>query len=73
MNDSNRPATCSENPVLRRTRVGITDNFSVTFDAVNLLDEELFQYYDGLKNRPARYYDNGSIYYLGVRFNLDGR
>ncbi len=53
--------------------VNITDNFAVTFDGVNLLDEELFQYYDDLKNRPARYYDNGPIYYLGVRFNFDGR
>jgi iron complex outermembrane receptor protein len=53
--------------------VNITDNFAVTFDGVNLLDEELFQYYDNLKNRPARYYDNGPIYYLGVRFNFDGR
>ena len=45
----------------------------MTFDGVNLLDEELFQYYDNLKNRPARYYDNGPIYYLGVRVNFDGR
>jgi iron complex outermembrane receptor protein len=53
--------------------VHLTDNFAVTFDGVNLLDEELFQYYDGLTSRPARYYDNGPIYYLGVRFNFDGR
>jgi iron complex outermembrane receptor protein len=53
--------------------VNLTDNFAVTFDGVNLLDEELFQYYDGFTSRPARYYDNGPIYYLGVRFNFDGR
>jgi iron complex outermembrane receptor protein len=53
--------------------VNLTDNFALTFDGVNLLDEELFQYYDGLTNRPARYYDNGPIYYFGVRFNFDGR
>ena len=53
--------------------VHLTDNFAVTFDGVNLLDEELFQYYDNLTSRPARYYDNGPIYYLGVRFNFDGR
>jgi iron complex outermembrane receptor protein len=53
--------------------VHLTDNFAVTFDGVNLLDEELFQYYDNLASRPARYYDNGPIYYLGVRFNFDGR
>jgi iron complex outermembrane receptor protein len=53
--------------------VNLTDSLAVTFDGVNLLDEELFQYYDGLQNRPARYYDNGAIYYLGVRFKFDGR
>lgn len=53
--------------------VNLTDQFAVTFDGVNLLDEELFQYYDGDTGRPARYYDNGPIYYLGVRFNFDGR
>jgi iron complex outermembrane receptor protein len=53
--------------------VHLTDNFALTFDGVNLLDEELFQYYDNLTSRPARYYDNGPIYYLGVRFNFDGR
>jgi iron complex outermembrane recepter protein len=47
--------------------VNLTDNLALTFDGVNLLDEELFQYYDDDKNRPARYYDNGPIYYLGVR------
>lgn len=53
--------------------VNLTDNFAITFDGVNLLDEELFQYYDDDTGRPARYYDNGPIYYLGVRFNFDGR
>jgi iron complex outermembrane receptor protein len=47
--------------------VNLTDNFALTFDGVNLLDEELFQYYDDDKSRPARYYDNGTIYYVGVR------
>jgi iron complex outermembrane receptor protein len=50
--------------------VNLTDAVALTFDAVNLLDEELFQYYDDDKGRPARYYDNGAIYYLGVRLNL---
>jgi iron complex outermembrane receptor protein len=53
--------------------VKLTDNFALTFEGVNLLDEELFQYYDGLTSRPARYYDNGPIYYFGVRVNFDGR
>jgi iron complex outermembrane recepter protein len=52
--------------------VKLTDNVALTFDGVNLLDEELFQYYDNLESRPARYYDNGPIYYLGVRFNFNG-
>jgi iron complex outermembrane receptor protein len=53
--------------------VKITDNFALTVDGVNLLDEDLFQFYDGLTSRPARYYDNGRIYYFGVRPNFDGR
>jgi len=50
--------------------VNITDNVAITLDAVNLLDEELFQYYDNDTSRPARYYDNGPIYYLGVRLKF---
>jgi iron complex outermembrane receptor protein len=50
--------------------VNLTDNLALTFDGVNLMDEELFQYYDNDKSRPARYYDNGPIYYLGVRLKL---
>ena len=53
--------------------VNLTDSFALTFDGVNLLDEELFQYYDNNTGRPARYYDNGPIYYFGVRFSFDGR
>jgi iron complex outermembrane receptor protein len=50
--------------------VNLTDNLALTLDGVNLLDEELFQYYDNDKGRPARFYDNGPVYYLGVRLNL---
>jgi iron complex outermembrane receptor protein len=50
--------------------VNLTDSLALTFDGVNLMDEELFQYYDDDKSRPARYYDNGPIYYLGVRLKL---
>jgi iron complex outermembrane receptor protein len=50
--------------------VNITDSIALTFDAVNLTDEELFYYYDNDKGRPARYYDNGVIYYAGVRVNF---
>jgi iron complex outermembrane receptor protein len=50
--------------------VNLTDHFALTFDGVNLLDEEVVEYYDGDKSRPARYYDNGTIYYLGVRMTF---
>ena len=50
--------------------VNITDHLALTFDGVNLTDEELFYYYDGDESRPARYYDNGAIYYAGVRINF---
>jgi iron complex outermembrane receptor protein len=50
--------------------LNLTESIALTFDGVNLLDEELFYYYDGLESRPARYYDNGPIYYAGVRVNF---
>ncbi|MGH8175701.1 MAG: TonB-dependent receptor [Steroidobacter sp.] len=50
--------------------VNVTDSIALTFDAINLLDEELFQYYDDIEARPARFYDNGPIYYAGVRVNF---
>lgn len=50
--------------------VNVTDQISLTFDGINLTDEEIFQYYDNETSRPARYYDNGSIYYAGVRVNF---
>ncbi len=50
--------------------VNITESVALTFDGVNLTDEELFYYYDDLTSRPARYYDNGPIYYAGVRVNF---
>jgi len=50
--------------------VNITDDIALTLDAINLTDEELFQYYDNNPGRPARYYDNARIYYGGVRINF---
>jgi iron complex outermembrane recepter protein len=50
--------------------INVTDNLALTFDAVNILDEELYQYYDDDKSRPARFYDNGPIYYAGIRANF---
>ena len=42
-------ATCTPMPpdsLDLSVNVKLTDNFALTFDGVNLLDEELFQYYD---------------------------
>lgn len=50
--------------------VNVTDNIALTFDGINLTDEELFQYYDDNKGRPARFYDNARIYYAGVRIGF---
>ena len=50
--------------------VNVTENLAITFDGVNLTDENLFYYYDNDRSRPARYYTNGPIYYLGVRLNF---
>jgi iron complex outermembrane receptor protein len=44
----------------------LTDNVALTFDAVNLTDEEIFQY-SGSKSRPRAIYDNGRQFYGGVR------
>jgi iron complex outermembrane receptor protein len=50
--------------------VNVTDDIALTLDAINLTDEELFQYYDNNPGRPARYYDNARIIYGGVRINF---
>lgn len=50
--------------------VNVTDNIALTFDAINLTDEELFQYYDDNEGRPARFYDNARIFYAGVRLGF---
>ena len=44
----------------------LTDNIALTFDAVNLTDEEIEQY-SGDKSRPRAIYDNGRQFYGGVR------
>ncbi|MEO8017918.1 MAG: TonB-dependent receptor [Pseudomonadota bacterium] len=70
-NDRGRPLYADATDSLDLSvNVNLTDSLALTFDGVNLLDEELFQYYDNDKSRPARYYDNGPIYYLGVRLKL---
>jgi iron complex outermembrane receptor protein len=47
----------------------VTDNISLTLDAVNLTDEEITQY-SGDKSRPRAIYDNGRQFYGGVRFKF---
>jgi iron complex outermembrane receptor protein len=44
----------------------VNDNWALTFDAINLTNEEIFQF-SGFENQPRAIYDNGSQYYLGVR------
>ncbi|HET7204243.1 MAG TPA: TonB-dependent receptor [Steroidobacteraceae bacterium] len=46
--------------------VGINDNIALTFDAQNLTEEEIVQY-AGSKARPRAIYDNGRVFYFGVR------
>jgi iron complex outermembrane receptor protein len=47
----------------------ITDNFSVTFDGMNLNDPTL-KYYATGEVQPRAFYRNGSQFYLNVRFKL---
>jgi iron complex outermembrane receptor protein len=50
--------------------LNVTDNIILTFEGLNVTDEELFQYYDNNEGRPGRFYDNAPVYYAGVRINL---
>ena len=44
----------------------VTDNISLTADAVNLTNDKIFQY-AGTETRFRALYDNGRIFYAGVR------
>ena len=44
----------------------ITDNISLTADAINLTDEKIVQF-SGTPDRPRAIYDNGRQFYFGVR------
>ncbi|HZD52061.1 MAG TPA: TonB-dependent receptor, partial [Woeseiaceae bacterium] len=44
----------------------LTDNVKLTFDGINLTDEEIRQF-AGEELRPRAVYDNGRIYFFGVR------
>ncbi len=49
--------------------VNLLDNVALTFDGVNLTDEDIVQF-TGEKFRPRAIYDNGTVYYAGVRVNF---
>jgi iron complex outermembrane receptor protein len=44
----------------------LTDNFTLTADAINLTDEKIVQF-SGVPDRPRAIYDNGRQFYFGVR------
>ena len=46
----------------------LDDNWTLTFDAVNLMNEEIRQF-AGTDTRPRAVYDNGRTYWAGVRLN----
>ena len=46
--------------------LNINENFSVSLDAINLLDSKLEQFSDS-KNRPFAIYDNDRTYFLTLR------
>jgi iron complex outermembrane receptor protein len=49
--------------------VNVLDNLAITFDGINLTDEEIVQY-TGEKFRPRAIYDNGPVYFAGVRMRF---
>ncbi|QGX40220.1 TonB-dependent receptor [Permianibacter aggregans] len=48
----------------------INDHVQLLLQGNNLTDEEVVQYYDGIKSRPNAIYQNGAVYYAGVRLNF---
>jgi iron complex outermembrane recepter protein len=48
-------------------QVNVTDQVAITFDAQNLTDNTIEEFYDDDKGRPARFYKNGRVFYAGVR------
>ncbi len=49
--------------------VNVTDNLALTFDGVNLTNEEIVQF-AGESFRPRAIYDNGAIYFAGARIKF---
>jgi TonB-dependent receptor len=50
--------------------VKISDNFSLTFEAINLTDEYSDQYIDSAANRLSVYHHTGRQFYFGTRFKF---
>jgi iron complex outermembrane receptor protein len=48
--------------------VNLMRSVSLTFDAINLTDQKVEEYYDNDPGRPARFYKNGRTFFAGVRF-----
>ena len=49
--------------------INVTDNITLTADAVNLTNEKIEQY-SGTRTRPRSIYDNGRQFYVGARFKF---
>jgi iron complex outermembrane receptor protein len=49
--------------------VNVLDNVALTFDALNITDEKTKQF-SGTELRPRAIYDNGRVYYAGVRLKF---
>jgi len=49
--------------------VNVTDNIALTFDAVNITNEEIVQFASD-SFRPRAVYDNGRIFFAGARFKF---
>lgn len=49
--------------------VNVLDNVALTLDGINLTDEKIEQYAT-LESRPRAIYDNGRIFYAGVRLKF---
>jgi len=49
--------------------VNVLDNVAVTFDALNITNEKTKQF-AGTELRPRAIYDNGRVYYAGVRLKF---
>ncbi len=49
--------------------VNVLDNLAITFDGINLTDEDIVQF-TGEKFRPRAIYDNGPVYFAGVRMRF---